>query len=220
LDIISFFKVKLRKPIKKSQATLFNFERSNTTEKQGLHRMGFDDQINSDKQLVQRCLNGEISAFRELYDQHKEGLFNVAMRIHHNFQDAEDTLQETFVKIYKALPGFKGESKLSTWIYKILLNTCFSSLKQKKSFAERIINLSKDELVNSTEQNENPANKLILEQEIASLPVGYRSVFVLHEVEGFSHEEIAEMLEITIGTSKSQLFKAKRMLQKRLKPYL
>jgi RNA polymerase sigma-70 factor (ECF subfamily) len=181
--------------------------------------MGFDDQIKSDEQLIQRCLNGEISAFRELYDQHKEGLFSVAMRIHHNSQDAEDALQETFVKIYKALPGFKGECKLSTWIYKILLNTCFSSLKQKKSSAERLINLSKDELANSTKQNDNPLNKLILEQEIASLPVGYRSVFVLHEVEGFSHEEIAEMLEITIGTSKSQLFKAKKMLRIRLKPY-
>ena len=181
--------------------------------------MGFDDQINSDKQLIQRCLNGEVSAFRQLYDQHKEGLFNVAIRIHHNFQDAEDALQETFVKIYKALPGFKGECKLSTWIYKILLNTCFSSLKQKKSSAERIFKLSKDELANSTEQDENPINNLILEQEIASLPVGYRSVFVLHEVEGFSHEEIADMLEITIGTSKSQLFKAKKMLRLRLEPY-
>jgi RNA polymerase sigma-70 factor (ECF subfamily) len=182
--------------------------------------MGFDDQINSDEQLIQHCLNGEISAFQKLYDQHKEGLFNVAMRIHHNFQDAEDTLQETFVKIYKALPGFKGECKFSSWIYKILLNTCLSSLKQKKSSAERIFKLSKDELVNSTEQYENPLNKLIREQEIASLPVGYRSVFVLHEVEGFSHEEIAKMLEITIGTSKSQLFKAKRMLQQRLKAYV
>ncbi len=181
--------------------------------------MGFDDQVISDEQLIQRCLNGDISAFRELYDQHKEGLFNVAMRIHHNVQDAEDALQETFVKIFKALPGFKGECKFSTWIYKILLNTCFSSLKRKKSTAERILNLSKDELANSFVQDENPISNMILEQEIASLPVGYRSVFVLHEVEGFSHEEIAEMLEITCGTSKSQLFKAKRMLQKRLKSY-
>jgi RNA polymerase sigma factor (sigma-70 family) len=92
-------------------------------------------------------------------------------------------------------------------------------LKQKKLFAERIFKLSKDELADSTEQNENPINNLILEQEIASLPVGYRSAFVLHEVEGFSHEEIADMLEITIGTSKSQLFKAKKMLRIRLKPY-
>lgn len=181
--------------------------------------MGFDDQTNSDEQLIQRCLNGDISAFRELYDQHNEGIFNIAMRMHHNIQDAEDALQETFVRIFKALPGFKGECKLSTWIYKILLNTCFSSLKQKKSTAERVLNLSKDELPDSTGQHENPLNNMILEQEIASLPVGYRSAFVLHEVEGFSHEEIAEMLEITVGTSKSQLFKAKKMLRKRLKAF-
>lgn len=181
--------------------------------------MRFDDQIASDQQLIQRCLSGELSAYKELYDQHKEIMYNTAWRMLRNVADAEDALQETFIRIFKALPGFKGECKLSTWIYKILLNTCFSVLKQKKSSAERGLNLLRDELPNSTELHENPLNNIILEQEISSLPVGYRSVFVLHEVEGFSHEEIAEMLEITVGTSKSQLFKAKKMLQKRLKPY-
>jgi len=99
------------------------------------------------------------------------------------------------------------------------LNTCFSSLKQKKSSVARFISSSKFDLEKVTETNENPDASIILEQEIGALPRGYRTVFVLHEVEGFAHEEIAEMLEITIGTSKSQLFKAKKVLQKQLKPF-
>lgn len=181
--------------------------------------MDFHDQMDSDQQLIQRCLKNDMSAYRQLYDDHKDVLFNIAMRIHQNVQDAEDVLQETFVRIFKALPDFKGESKLSTWIYRILLNTCFSNLKHKKSSAEKVIYLSKEELAHATAQIENPDTGIILEQEITALPVGYRTIFVLHEVEGFAHEEIAKMLEITTGTSKSQLFKAKKMLRRRLKPF-
>lgn len=181
--------------------------------------MGFEDQVTAEQGLIQRCLSGELSAYRELYEQHKEIMYNVALRILRNIPDAEDALQETFVRIFKALPGFKGESKLSTWIYQILLNTCFSSLKQKKLFVARFISSSKFDLEKVTEPNENPDVSFILEQEISALPLGYRTVFVLHEVEGFGHEEIAQMLEITIGTSKSQLFKAKKILQKKLKPF-
>lgn len=181
--------------------------------------MGLDDQVTSEQGLIQRCLNNDMSAYQQLYDDHKEVLFNIAMRIHRNVQDAEDALQETFVRIYKALPGFKGESKLSTWIYKILLNTCFSSLKQKKSAVKRFIRSSKIDLDKVAKSDKNPDASIILEQEIGALPLGYRTVFVLHEVEGFGHEEIAQMLEITVGTSKSQLFKAKKMLRKRLKPF-
>lgn len=175
--------------------------------------------MNSDQPLIQRCISGDITAFRELYEQHKETMYNVALRMLRNVPDAEDALQETFVRIFKALPGFKGESKLSTWIYQILLNTCFSSLKQKKSSSARFISSSKFELDNVAKSDRNPDASIILEQEIGTLPVGYRAVFVLHEVEGFAHEEIAELLEITVGTSKSQLFKAKKMLQKKLKPF-
>ena len=181
--------------------------------------MGFEDQIASDQQLIQRCLSGEISAFRQLYEQHKEIMYNVALRILRSVPDAEDALQETFVKIYRSLPGFKGECKLSTWTYQILLNTCLSSLKQKKSSVARLISSSEFDLEKITETNEISDASIILEQEIGALPLGYRTVFVLHEVEGFAHEEIAAMLGTTEGTSKSQLFKAKKMLRKQLKPF-
>ncbi len=181
--------------------------------------MDFDDQVASEQELIQRCLNGDRSAYRELYDQHKEVMYNVALRIFRNALDAEDALQESFVRIFKALPGFNGECQLSTWIYKILLNTCFSGLKKNKSSAKRSVALDNLEPAQLIAPKENPDVSIMLEQELGALPVGYRTIVILHEVEGFGHEEIAEMLEITVGTSKSQLFKAKKMLRKKLKPF-
>lgn len=181
--------------------------------------MAFDDQLSSDQRLIQRCLSGDRSAYRELYDRHKEVMYNVALRIFRNAPDAEDALQESFIRIFKALPGFNCECQLSTWVYKILLNTCFSGLKQKKSSAKRSVALDNLEPAQLIASSENPDVSIVLEQELGALPVGYRTIFVLHEVEGFGHEEIAQMLEITIGTSKSQLFKAKKMLRKKLEPF-
>ncbi len=180
--------------------------------------MDFDDQVASEQELIQRCLNGEILAYRELYEQHKNRLFNIAVRIHQNVQDAEDSLQEAYVKIFRALPDFKGDCKLATWIYRIVLNTCLSQVSRKKIPIDRFEQLEKEQL-NFSGNAKDPMEAIILEQEIAQLPIGYRTVFMLYEVEGFAHQEIAEMLEITVGTSKSQLHKAKQMLQKRLKPY-
>jgi RNA polymerase sigma factor (sigma-70 family) len=170
-----------------------------------------------DRETIRRCLAGDMSAYRLLYESHKDVLYNVALRIHRNEQDAEDSLQEAFVRIFKSLPRFRGECRFSTWVYKILMNTCLTKLRKTRHPAESLDRL----------ENRPPAGaggdvtaKMILEQEIANLPLGFRTVFVLFEVEGFSHDEIAKMLDITEGTSKSQLHKAKRVLRKRLGPYM
>ncbi len=181
--------------------------------------MGLDDQATSEQELIQRCLNNDLSAYRELYEQHKNGLFNIAMRIHQNVQDAEDSLQEAFIKIFRALPDFKGECKLATWIYRIVLNTCLSRVNEKKTSIDLYEKFG-GKLLNVSDSSSDLTAAIILEQEMAQLPAGYRTVFVLYEVEGFSHEEIAAILEITVGTSRSQLFKAKKMLRKRLKSFL
>lgn len=179
-----------------------------------------DVRKSADQPLVQRCLQRDLTAWRELYEQHKIGLFNVAVRILGNTEDAEDAIQETFVRIVKALPKFAGDCKLATWIYRILLNTCFSKLKQQRSRARKIANHAIEMIANAVTTENNPVSTVILEQELAALPLGYRSVFILHAVEGFAHEEIASILAISVGTSKSQLFKAKQLLKQRLQPYL
>lgn len=175
-------------------------------------------QLNSEQRLIRRCLNGEMAAYRQLYEQHKEVLYNLALRLHGNVQDAEDSLQEAFVKIYRSLPKFEGKSKLSTWLYKIVVNTCLTNLKRRKLPTESYEKVQELATTLSNKSEDHTLN-IILEQEIARLPEGYRAVFILYEVEGFPHQEIAEILGITVGTSKSQLHRAKRILRKRLQPY-
>lgn len=161
-----------------------------------------------------------MSAYRFLYETHKDVLYNVAFRMHRNEQDAEDSVQEAFVSIFKFLPRFKGECRFSTWIYKILMNTCLTKLRRTRPPAESLDRLENGRAARLAGANRDVTAKMILEQEIANLPLGFRTVFILHEVEGFSHDEIAQMLGITEGTSKSQLHKAKRVLQNRLRPFM
>jgi RNA polymerase sigma-70 factor (ECF subfamily) len=181
--------------------------------------MGFKAQSKPDQELIQRCLDGDIAAGRQLYDLHKEILYNVALRLHQNVQDAEDSLQEAFIKIFRGLQDFKGDCKLATWMYRIVLNTCLTDMNRKKLSTDSYEKMDEEQQWQLSDSAEDPTLQVILEQELAQLPIGYRTVFILYEVEGFSHQEIAAMLEITVGTSKSQLHKAKRMLQKRLKPF-
>jgi RNA polymerase sigma-70 factor (ECF subfamily) len=176
----------------------------------------------TEMETVRRCLDGDMAAYRQLYETHKDVLYNVAFRMLQNGQDAEDALQEAFVRIFRSLSGYRGECRFSTWIYRILMNTCLTKLRRKRPPVESL-----DAVENGNAgfrrlagADGDAAARMILEQEIANLPPGFRSVFVLHSVEGFSHGEIAQMLDITEGTSKSQLSKARRVLQKRLKPFM
>jgi len=179
-----------------------------------------DGASETEQETISRCLAGDMSAFRLLYETHKDVLYNVALRMHRNEQDAEDSIQETFVLIFRSLGRFRGECRFSTWIYRILMNTCLTKLRKKSPSAESLEGLENGRPGRFPGGNGNITAKMILEQEIANLPLGFRTVFVLREVEGFSHQEIAQMLDITEGTSKSQLFKAKRVLRDRLGPFM
>jgi RNA polymerase sigma-70 factor, ECF subfamily len=174
----------------------------------------------TDNRTINRCIAGDMASCRMLYEAHKDVLFNIAFRMHRNRMDAEDSVQEAFVRIFKFLPGFKGECRFSTWACKILINACLSSLRKNAPRVESLDRPGTDGSERLSDGNRNPAAGMILEQEIANLSTGFRTVFVLHEVEGFSHGEIAQMLDITEGTSKSQLFKARRILQKKLRPFM
>jgi RNA polymerase sigma-70 factor, ECF subfamily len=176
--------------------------------------------VENEREIIRRCLSGDMAAFRILYETHKDVLYNVAFRMHRNEQDAEDSVQETFVRIHESLGAFRGECRFSTWIYRILMNTCLTKIRRRRPSIESLDGSNPWRAEPPAEGNGNVTAKMILEQEIADLPPGFRAVFVLFEVEGFSHEEIGRMLDITEGTSKSQLHKAKRVLQKRLMPFM
>lgn len=168
----------------------------------------------TESELLERCLAEDPAAQKALYDRYKRAMYTLAYRITGNFEDANDVLQDAFVKVFRALPSFRAESTLGTWIKTIVVRTAYSKIKNRKIWFEDIdqVDLGPQHHVRPT-----PLDAEYIEQAILALPEGYRTVFVLVELEGYAHREVAEMLGISEGTSKSQLFHAKRKLREALK---
>ena len=172
----------------------------------------------TEAEIVDRCKAGDMRAFKILYDSQKLKMYNIAIKIHGNREDAEDSVQEAFIQLYNKIGSFKGKSAFSTWFYRIVVNSCLNNLRKEKG--KKKLDFSEDFAEAGTYKiNQNVTLKMILDNEINNLPSGYRTVFTLYEIEGFSHKEIAEILKINEGTSKSQLHAAKSFLRKRLQPY-
>lgn len=165
-----------------------------------------------DEELITGCLNNNREAQKALYDRYKNKMYTLAYRITNNFDDANDVLQDGFILVFENLKSFKGKSGLGTWIHTIIARTSLKKIRDRIHFADI------SEADETGEINWAPDIDLkVLEKAIASLPDGYRSIFTLYEIEEYKHKEIAEMMNISVNTSKSQLYKAKKMLQEKLK---
>ena len=166
-----------------------------------------------EKNLLSKCLENDRLSQKILYDKYKNQMYTLCFRICNNYDDANDAMQEGFVQVFRNLSSFKGNSKLSTWIHTIIARTAIKKVKNQIYFEE----------LNDSNEGALDWGEMIdvgyLEKAIGNLPPGYRSIFTLYEIEGFKHKEIASMLEISESTSKTQLFKAKKMLQKELAAY-
>lgn len=177
-----------------------------------------------DSALLQGCRRGDRQAQRALYDRYKDWVFSIAYRMSNHQQQAEDITQEVFVRLFRKIDSFRGDSAFSSWLYRLAMNVCINHFKKEKKHRERIVN----ELSDNNKQNASFAKgeretfdmKPYLEKAISALPAGYRAVFVLYQIEGYGHKEIAEMLNISAGTSKSQLHKARLELRRLLTPYI
>ena len=168
----------------------------------------------TEKDIFHGCLKNDRVAQKALYDNFKTRMYTLAYRITGNFDDANDVIQEGFIQVFRNLHTFHGGSKLSTWIHTIIARTAVRKVKNRIYFED--IETS----VDSTLIDWGASIDIeYLEKAIAALPEGYRTIFTLYEIEGFKHREIAEMVEISENTSKSQLFKAKKMLREKLKEY-
>jgi RNA polymerase sigma-70 factor (ECF subfamily) len=167
--------------------------------------------------LVERCRNGDLGAFEELYQTHAGKLFSVACRILGNPNDAEDVLQEIFLSAHRKLDGFRGESALGTWLYRLATNHCLDYLRSRGARMNQVTEALDDDLAaargSSQGLAEQTVTKMDLERALARLPDGCRAAFVLHDVEGLEHREVAEALGIAEGTSKSQVHKARQRLR-------
>jgi RNA polymerase sigma-70 factor, ECF subfamily len=172
----------------------------------------------ADLALAERCQANIPGAFEEVYRAHAPRLFGVICRLVGRIE-AEDLLQETFLSAHRKLGLYKGESALGTWLFRLATNLCIDHLRSRSGRWSQMTQGLDDE-PDSGGTNSGPVlgviDRLDLERAVAGLPPGARLVFVLHDVEGFEHKEIAEMLEISDGTSKSQLHRARLRLREML----
>lgn len=167
--------------------------------------------------LVERCRQGDLAAFEEVYRVHSGRLYSVACRMVGNPTDAEDLLQEIFLAAHRKLGSFRGESALGTWLYRLATNLCLDHLRSKGARTAHMTDGLDDEPgladVGSGGLADRTIASMDLERALAQLPEGCRAAFVLHDVEGLEHREVAEALGIAEGTSKSQVHKARLRLR-------
>ncbi len=158
-------------------------------------------------------LTTDSAAFEDLFRSHGSRMKSIAMNLLGNTSDAEDAVQEAFLKVHRSWSSFKGESQLSTWLYRILVNTCYDIGRRRKRRPEPPPEPDQAERPDPPAPAPDHTLRLTIERALGRLPELQRSVFLLFEVEGFKHREIAEILGIPEGTSKHALFTAKRELQ-------
>jgi RNA polymerase sigma-70 factor (ECF subfamily) len=171
----------------------------------------------ADLELAARCRAGDAGAFEELYRQHARRLFGLVTRMLGSADEAEDLLQEVFLQAYRKLSGFRGDSALGTWLYRLTMNHCLDHLRGRQAkmsrATESLDDGSGDEPAAASPLVPAAITRVDLERAIERLPDGARAAFLLHDVEGFEHREIAQILGISEGTSKSQVHKARMKLR-------
>lgn len=169
----------------------------------------------TDTTLIQRAIDGDERAMRQLWSQHAPHIDAVVRRLVGNADDAVDIAQEVWIQIFKALPSYRGDSQFGTWAHRIAVNRTLNALRRTRRLAKLETDI--DEETASVEHGSDRALlAATIEEAAARLSPGARTVFLMHDVEGYTHEEIAAELGITAGGSKSQLFKARARLRKLL----
>ena len=171
-----------------------------------------------DAELVAACRRGERRAMEALYHQYKRRVFGLCHRIV-GVSDAEEVAQDVFVRVFRGLANFRGDSALGTWVYRLAVNAALSHAGKQRRRAE-VSDDALEHVAAPGEVKRDPGLSGKVEQAMARLPAGYRAILVLHDVEGLSHEECAKILDCRIGTTKSQLHKARAKMRDLLGPAL
>jgi RNA polymerase sigma-70 factor (ECF subfamily) len=175
----------------------------------------------TDHELTQAASTGDMAAFEEIYRRHHRRVYSLCLRMTQNQSEAEDLAQDVFVQLFRKVGSFRGESAFTTWLHRMTVNQVLMHFRKKKVRDERS---SEDEETPDRIEpgTENPSampvvDRIALDHAIAQLPPGYRTTFVLHDIEGYEHEEVARIMGCSVGTSKSQLHKARMKLRMLLK---
>jgi RNA polymerase sigma-70 factor (ECF subfamily) len=164
-------------------------------------------------ELVQRAQAGDVRAFERLYREHVERVFAVCYRIVADRSKAEELTQDVFVRVWEVIGSFRGESAFPSWLHRVAVNVVLVELRTEKRYQQRVTTVDDLEPFDKDARLAPPGEALDLETAMARLPRQARAVFVLHDIEGFRHEEIAEQLGLAVGTSKAQLHRARKLLR-------
>jgi RNA polymerase sigma-70 factor (ECF subfamily) len=178
----------------------------------------------SETQLIARAQQGDEGAFTALFETHKRRVYSLCLRMTGNTAEAEDLAQEAFLQLFRKISTFRGESAFSTWLHRLAVNVVLMRLRKKglQQISLDEVDTSQDEPVKRDYGDDDrrltgSVDRIGLQRAIADLPPGYRAVFVLHDVEGYEHNEIAEIMSCSVGNSKSQLHKARMKLRERFR---
>jgi RNA polymerase sigma-70 factor, ECF subfamily len=166
-------------------------------------------------ELLEGCRAGRLEAFERLYESEGPKMKSLARNLLGNAADAEDAVQETFLKVYRGVRDFKGGAAVSTWAFRILLNTCYDAMRRRRRHPEDAASGGLD--LHPAPGADHPL-RVSLEKAVANLPERERAAFLLVEVEGFSHREAGEVLDVPEATSRTLLFSARRRLKHALAP--
>jgi RNA polymerase sigma-70 factor (ECF subfamily) len=179
----------------------------------------------SEAEAIEGAQQGDGQCFEALYGLHKRRVYSLCLRMTGNTEEAEDRTQETFLQLYRKIASFRGESAFSTWLHRLAVNSVLMHFR-KKGLSEISLEETLEPAEDGAPQKEygsedqvltGSIDRLNLECAVQNLPPGYRTVFVLHDIEGYEHNEIAEMLGCSTGNTKSQLHKARMKLRGVLK---
>ncbi len=185
---------------------------------------GAPSKADSESQLIARAQRGEEEAFAALFEIHKRRVYSLCLRMTADPAEAEDLSQEAFLQLFRKISTFRGESAFSTWLHRLVVNVVLMHLRKKG-----VQKISLDEVDNSQAEPVKreygdddrrllgSVDRITLNNVIEELPPGYRAIFVLHDVEGYEHNEIARIMDCSVGNSKSQLHKARLKLREALR---
>jgi RNA polymerase sigma-70 factor (ECF subfamily) len=180
------------------------------------HMRDSEDRRAAERRFVQDAQNGDLLAFERLYRENERKVFALCLRLSSNAALAEELTQEVFVRAWRKLGSFRGESAFSSWLYPLTVNVALSERRSRRRRDARVFATDDPTSLEKAPGTPRPEAGFDLQKAMAALPPGARTVFVLHDVEGRTHEEIAAMLDLAPGTSKAQLFRARRLLREAL----
>ena len=176
----------------------------------------------SEQEVIHGAKQGDPDCFESLYNQHKRHVYALCFRITRNTAEAEDLTQEVFLQLFRKVATFRGDSAFSTWLHRVAVNVALMHLRRKslpvapEPLESQTADGARKEIGATDETLAATIDRIVLERSVNRLPPGYRVVFLLHDVEGYEHKEIARMMRCSVGNSKSQLHKARLKLRSHL----